>query len=76
MHSCIYVFGGYVNNQCTNELWAFNTDRNFWKKINNEFSPPARANHSAVMWTDTENNLETMIILGGINDNLERFKDV
>eukprot|EP00826_Nyctotherus_ovalis_P028149 TRINITY_DN2218_c0_g1_i6.p1 TRINITY_DN2218_c0_g1~~TRINITY_DN2218_c0_g1_i6.p1 ORF type:complete len:335 (+),score=77.85 TRINITY_DN2218_c0_g1_i6:784-1788(+) len=74
--SSIYVFGGYIESRCTNELWIFNTDRNFWKKITSEVGPSARANHSAEMWKDEEKNAETLIIVGGVNGNLERLNDV
>lgn len=72
----IYVFGGYIESRCTNELWVYNTDRNFWKKITSENSPPARANHSAEMWTNSESNVETIVVVGGINESLERLNDI
>jgi len=72
----IYVFGGYIQSHCTNELWTFNTDRNFWKRITTEVSPPARANHSAEMLTNYNTNTETIVIIGGVNEDLERLNDV
>jgi hypothetical protein len=72
----IYVFGGYIESRCTNELWIFNADRNFWKQITSEAAPLPRANHTADMWTDSEANIETIVIIGGVNENLERLNDL
>ena len=72
--STIYIFGGYSKSLCNNELWAFNIDRGFWQKLNCDPCPPPRANHTAVMLESSDN--ETMIIIGGINDNLVSLNDV
>ena len=74
--SSLFVFGGYIDSRCTNELWTFNTDRNFWKKLNIDPCPSPRANHSASMWISDEGNTETIVIIGGINENLERLNDI
>lgn len=73
--SSIYIFGGYINSYCTKELWEYNTERNFWKAIKTAEGPSARANHAAVMWSSKEKE-EKMVIIGGINANIERLSDV
>jgi len=76
VNNIIYVFGGYIESRCTNEFWIFNTDRNFWKRITSELSPSPRANHSTDMWINSKTNIETIVIIGGVNENLERLNDV
>lgn len=76
LNDTFYVFGGYIKSRCTNELWAYNTERGFWKKFSFENGPRSRANHSAVMWENTSTNSEMLVIVGGVNDSLERFNDV
>ena len=71
----IYVFGGYVESQCTNQLWVFNTDRTFWKNITPEQSPSGRANHADVVVEDATSGIEKIAIVVGVNKDLHRLND-
>jgi len=69
--SNIYIFGGHINCRCTNELWEYDTNKNSWQIIKTSEGPSRRANHIAVMINDQD-----MVIIGGINENIERLNDV
>ena len=67
----MYIFGGFIEGEKTNELYRYDFKGNSWEKVNalSKISPPNRAGHSSVI-IDNQ-----MIIFGGKDDENEKLND-
>ncbi len=72
----VYVFGGYIEGRCTDELWELEPATSLWRKLTSESKqrPEARANHSAVTWRAHDE--EVMLVFGGLTQGLDRLNDM
>ena len=76
--SLIYIFGGYLEGWCINELWIYDTEKLTWENVQpmGKAVPPPRANHASVLWHNASRNEDILVVTGGVNQTLERLNDV
>ncbi len=70
----IYVFGGYIEGRCTDEMWRFDPTNSQWKRLETRLAPTPRANHTATMWHSKSG--EVMLVMGGVTQNIDRLNDL
>lgn len=77
-NNCIYVFGGYIEGRCTNELWELEPEKLTWKKLGStaRLTPAPRANHSSICWHCKAKNDDVVVIFGGVSQTLERLDEL